>query len=96
MLSTSGTWRGFLILPILFTWLGFCSGWAVGGLLNPATLVMLALTGIFYISSNPPEWTFVILILYTWSHWINFHTIQPMERSNKELAGQIQSLSSAD
>ena len=86
MLAQTGTWRGFFLLPILFTWMGFCSTWAISGFFNPATMVMLALSAIFYISGTPPSWFFATLVLYTFAHSTNHHTVQPLNKVAKDLA----------
>lgn len=86
MLAQTGTWRGFFLLPIIFTWLSFCSMWAIGGFLNPGTLVMLALSIILYISGQAPSWFNYILIMYTLSHYINYHTVEPLKKGVAQLA----------
>ena len=80
MLAQTGTWRGFFLLPIVFTWLSFCSAWAIMGLLNPSTLVMLALSILLYVSGQAPTWFNYILIMYTAAHYINYHTVEPMKK----------------
>ena len=80
MLAQTGTWRGFFLLPIVFTWLSFCSAWAIMGLLNPSTLVMLALSILLYVSGQAPTWFNYILLIYTAAHYINYHTVEPMKK----------------
>ncbi|MDC0261224.1 hypothetical protein OAK65_03805 [Synechococcus sp. AH-551-N17] len=88
MLAQTGTWRGFFLLPIAITWLSFCSFWAIGGLLNPGTLVMLALSILLYVSGQAPTWFNYILILYTGAHYINHHTVEPLKKGVAQLAAQ--------
>lgn len=88
MLAQTGTWRGFFLIPIAITWLGFCSFWAVGGFFNPGTLLMLALSMLLYVSAQPPSWFNYILILYTGAHYINYHTVEPLKKGVAQLAAQ--------
>ena len=86
MLAQTGTWRGFFLLPIVFTWLSFCSMWAIGGFLNPGTLVMLAFSVVLYLSGQAPTWFNYILIMYTAAHYINYNTVTPLKKVTAELA----------